>query len=116
MCPCMPASFAALPVHARFLCRLFVLLERVGRHRDDRDLREGGVWQFPDCFCGLVSVHHGHLNIHQDCAVVARRGFHHHPDGALSVLRVLDLEAHAREDLVCNFAVDHVVFRKEQTH
>ena len=46
-----------MPVHARITGVLLILLNGVGRHGDDRDVRNGGIGHPADPPGGLAAVH-----------------------------------------------------------
>ena len=103
-------------VHAGGEGRLDVLGKRVGGHGDDRDVRRLLMRAGAHRARGLVAVHHGHLNVHQDHVEVARLRILERleqlpPVLANGALRALDVEQ-LRE----NLRVERVVLGAQEPH
>ena len=103
------------PVHAGVFGLLAIFRERVSGHGDDGDIRQNGVLQIPNAFGGLVSVHDGHLHVHQNQIDFPWTRGSDDFDGFLPVLRGQEGEAVLLSRGQGDFSVELVVFHKKQT-
>ena len=102
-----------MPVHPGFLGFLYVLLEGIRRHGDDRNAGESGVGKSADRLRCRVSIHNRHLYIHQDHIVVSRLGRRRHFQRDLSILRRFDQKSRLIQQHLRDLHVDHIVFDKQ---
>ena len=102
-----------MTVHAHFQCLSTIFLKSVGCHSDDRDLRFPTVRQSADHLRCLIAVHIGHLHIHQDQIIGARRCFFQliHADNA--ILRMIHGKSHFLQKCRGDLCVQLIVLRQK---
>src|SRR6266516_6801601 len=87
-------------VHSRLEAPLALALEGVGRHRDDRYMPPASL-VVPDLTAGFVTVHLGHLAVHQHSVVVAAADQRHRlTAGSRDVRAETEALNHSHRDLL----------------
>ncbi len=90
-----------------------VFLKGIGRHGDNRNIRQPWIFQRPNRSGGLVAVHRRHLHIHQDDVVEVRRRpldlLHSH----IPIIRLLHHHSVAFQQLPGDFTVEGVVLHQQ---
>ena len=64
-------GFGNVIIHAAGKKFFPVTFHAVGGHGDDRDITEPPL---PDLFCGIHTIHPGHMDIHEDQIIFVRLG------------------------------------------
>ena len=100
-------------IHPCFECFLAVFLKSVGCHGHNGNVCLFIAAQCTDLPGGGVSVHFGHLNIHQDQIILILRSFVHSGHGIRAVLNGVHFQSGFLQNGRCNLSVQFVILDQQ---
>lgn len=103
-----------MAVHSGLPGLFDVSREGVGSHCDDGHSAGVGPGQRPDLLGGLIAVHDRHLHVHEDQAIVARRGLGELFAALDAVISALHNGAGLGEELNPDLLVERIVFYQQE--
>ena len=106
--------FGQEPIHARLLGGPAILVKGIGGHGQNGNARQCRVLQRTDAAGGLVTVHNGHLNVHQYQIIGSGAGFGDFFHRLRTVFGGVQREAVFLENFHRNFPVQLVVLHQQQ--